>query len=376
MKFSCTRDNLQKALLLTSHLATKNVNLPILNNVLVRAEEGILRMTTTNLEIAISCILRGKIEEKGECTIPSKLFFDYVNLLTNEKIDLVFSQDTVSIECGEDKTKIKGIIASEFPLVPSVTTKISFELPLETLRRAIGQVLFAATTNEARPELTGVFILFDSKEGKTTLAATDSYRLAEAIIPLSKNEEQESVSVIVPSRTMIEISRILSVLKDDVEAPNTVTVHVSQNQIVFHCGNTELISRTIEGNYPDYQQIIPSVFQTHVVVDKEDMIKAVKTASLFSKQTLYDVTLETVTEKRNIFLKAMDVSRGENITSCQGEITGVNNVMTLNYRYFLDGLGAITEEKISLEMIDAANPCLIKPQGNTNYQYVIMPIRQ
>src|SRR3989338_1404015 len=376
MKFSCTRDNLQRALSLTSHIANKNVNLPILDNVLIRAQEGALRLTTTNLEIAISCTLRGKIEEKGEFTIPSKLFFDYVNLLPNEKIDLDFSEDTVSLSCASDKTKIKGLPAADFPLVPSVNTERSFEIPINAFRQAINRVLFAVTNNEARPELTGIFMKFFPREGKIVLAATDSYRLAESTISFSKKEEEE-ISVIIPARTMVEVSRVLSIAKDDIEIPTVVTTHLSQNQIVFLCGNTELISRTIEGTYPDYTQIIPTNFQTQTTIDRDDLMKAVKAASLFSKQHLFDVVLGIHPSTHEIVIKALDVNRGENTTSCSVDCSGPENIMTLNYRYLLDGLNACGGEKVCLQMIDASNPCLIKPVGHEGeYQYILMPIRQ
>ena len=376
MKFSCTRDNLQRALSLTSHVANKNANLPILDNVLIRAQEGALRLTTTNLEIAISCTLRGKIEEKGEFTIPSKLFFDYVNLLPNEKIDLEFSEDAVSLSCASDKTKIKGLPAAEFPLVPSVTIERSFDIPVEIFRQAINRVLFAVTNNEARPELTGIFMKFFPREGKIVLAATDSYRLAESTISFSKKEEEE-ISVIIPARTMVEVSRVLSIAKDDIEIPTVVTTHLSQNQIVFLCGNTELISRTIEGTYPDYTQIIPTNFQTQTTIDRDDLMKAVKAASLFSKQHLFDVVLGIHPSTHEIVIKALDVNRGENTTSCSVDCSGPENIMTLNYRYLLDGLNACGGEKVCLQMIDASNPCLIKPVGHEGeYQYILMPIRQ
>src|SRR3989339_1554678 len=181
MKLSCTRENLHQGLSITSHLTTKNTNLPILQNVLVKTEGGTIRFTTTNLEIAIHCTIRGKIEEPGEYTIPSKLFFDYISLLPNETIRIQADDQRVHIECGTHKTKINGLSSSEFPLVPHVEGGTSFQIPVESFKKALSQVLFAVATNESRPELTGVsfqFFNFEG-EGRLTLASTDSYRLAE-----------------------------------------------------------------------------------------------------------------------------------------------------------------------------------------------------
>lgn len=380
MKFSCTRDNLYQGLSITSHITTKNVNLPILNNVLMRVDGASIRLTTTNLEIAVSCLVRGKIEQGGEFTIPSKLFFDYVSLLPNEKIDLEMADETLSIHCGNYMTKIKGIPSSDFPLIPSVSADRSFTIKAESLRSALSQILFSVATNESRPELTGVSMHFENQgagKGKLVLAATDSYRLAEAHITLPEAPGEAPVSVIVPSRTLIELSRVLSVYKDEIDAPEAVTMSLSENQIVFAYGSTELISRTIEGNYPDYQQIIPKNFKTEAVIDREDMINAVKTASLFSKTGLFDVTLRFAPSPGALTVTAVDATRGENTASCAVDLTGESNEVTVNYRYVLDGLNAIRSDKVLFQMIDAANPCLVRPNDkDAGYLYVVMPIRQ
>jgi DNA polymerase III subunit beta len=378
MKLSCTRDNLHQGLSITSHLTTKNVNLPILQNVLVKAEGGVIRFTTTNLEIAISCSVRGKVEEAGEYTIPSKLFFDYVSLLPNETVTLEKDGEAVHIKSGSYKTKINGLASSEFPLVPSVQANRSYQIPVNEFKTALSQVLFSVATNESRPELTGIYTKFSPAEGESvlTLASTDSYRLSEKVIPLVSPIEQEDV-IILPSRTLAEINRILSVFKDDVESPSVVTLELSDNQAVFKYGSVELISRVIEGNYPDYQQIIPTQFNTEAILDRDDFIKSVKTASLFSRTGLFDVTLEFDPEERQLAVKAVDATRGENTTNCSAEVSGKNNNVTVNFRYLLDGLNAMKCEKVKFGMIDASNPCLVVPhESKDKHRYVVMPIRQ
>ncbi|MEK7452207.1 MAG: DNA polymerase III subunit beta, partial [Patescibacteria group bacterium] len=184
MKISCTRENLHQGLSITSHLVTKNINLPILQNVLLKAEGGIIKFTATNLEIAIKCSVRGKVEEPGEFTIPSKLFFDYVSLLPNEIIHLENIKEDLSIQCGEQKTKIHGLSAADFPLVPKVECEFAFNIPIEDFKKALSQVLFSVASNESRPELTGVLMHFYAfgNEGRLKLASTDSYRLSEKTV--------------------------------------------------------------------------------------------------------------------------------------------------------------------------------------------------
>src|SRR3989339_112350 len=353
MKLSCTRENLHQGLSITSHLTTKNTNLPILQNVLVKTEGGTIRFTTTNLEIAIHCTIRGKIEEPGEYTIPSKLFFDYISLLPNETVTLSTEEEGIDISCESYQTNIHGLPSSEFPLIPTVQTNRSYKIPVEDLKKALSKVLFSVASNESRPELTGVLLIFKpgEKEGSITLASTDSYRLSECLIPLISEISSED-SVILPARTLLELNRILSVFKDDVESPSAITLQLSDNQAVFQYGSVELISRIIEGVYPDYQQIIPTQFQTEVILDREDFIKSVKTASLFSRTGLFDVTLDFEPEKKEVFVKALDVNRGKNTTTCKADISGQVNHVTVNYKYLLDGLNAMSCDQILFQMID------------------------
>lgn len=378
MKLSCTRDNLHQGLSITSHLMTKNVNLPILQNVLVKAEGGNIRFTATNLEMAVNCSVRGKVEEPGEYTIPSKLFFDYVSLLPNETIRIQTDDTNVSVECGTFKTKINGLSSSEFPLIPRVDGDLSIQIPVEEFKKALSQVLFAVATNESRPELTGVsfnFYPFEG-EGRLRLASTDSYRLAEATVPVV-SPIQEPLSLVVPAKTLSEVNRILSVFKDDVELPSSITLSYSGSQVVFVYGPVELISRTIDEQYPDYQQIIPAQFRTQALIDRSDFIKAVKTASLFSKNGLFDVNLGFNSETKQLSVSATDATRGTNTTVCSADVSGQANNVTVNYRYLLDGLQAISADQVAFEMIDLGNPCLLSPKGGAEgYRYVVMPIKQ
>lgn len=377
MKFSCTKENLFQGLSITSHLTTKNVNLPILQNVFIKAEGGSIKLTSTNLEIAINCSVRGKIDEAGELTIPSKLFFDYVSLLPNETIHVSSDQNNILIECGNYKTKINGLSASEFPLVPKVEGEKSFQIQVDEFKKSLPQVLFSVASNESRPELTGVLMKFYNfeNEGRLKMASTDSYRLSEKVVPVLTQISSEN-QIVIPSRTLFEVARVLSVFRDEVDSPSNITLSLSKNQAVFNYGQVELISRVIDENYPDYEQIIPKQFQTKAVLDREDFMKAVKAASLFSKNGLYDVTLQFDPVKNSVEAQSIDATRGQNTSLCDAELVGQKNTVTINYRYLLDGLQAIGSDRIIFELIDASNPCLVTPEGKTEaYRYILMPIK-
>ncbi|MBI2551384.1 DNA polymerase III subunit beta [Candidatus Uhrbacteria bacterium] len=376
MKFSCTKENLHKALTITSHLPTRQANLPILQNVLLKAGQEGVRFSTTNLEMAVSCLVRGKVDEAGEHTIPSKLFSEYIALLPNEVVHILQEGDSVELICIKNKTKIKGIPSSEFPLVPSVHDERVYEIPVEALRSALSRVLFAVATNESRPELTGVSLRF-VKGGDLVMAATDSYRLAEAVIRFQGEVATEADAVILPAKTLQELNRILGVFRDEAEAPSCIAVGFSESQAVFRYGNVELTSRTIEGAYPDYRQIIPKTFETETVVDREDLVKSVKTASLFSHSGLFDVTLGFQPDEKVISITGNDVTRGENTAECDVEIFGKKNTVTVNFRYLLDGLQALQDTKTRLKLIDDSNPLLLSSEGASDqYLYLVMPIRQ
>lgn len=377
MKLSCTRENLYQGLSITSHAGGKNANLPILSNILLRADVGGLKLTATNLELTITCTIRGKVDQPGEYTLPAKLFSDYVSLLPNERVDLDLLDHAVSVVCDKTKTKINGIPANEFPLIPPVTGGVRFSVTAATFDAALGNVLFAVATNEARQALTGVFMHFDGLNDQLVLAATDSYRLAEKIIPLRERVEGER-KAIVPSRTLAELRRVLSVLRDNADAPESIDIELTETQIVFRYGTVEISSRTVEGVYPDYRQIIPKSSSTEIVLSKSAFAQAIKRTSLFSKAGLFDVKLEVNPTEKIVTLSAADVGRGENTVSIEGDVTGTANAVVLNFRYLLDGVNAMTSDRVVLKLIDAMNPCVVTPEHRPEdkYLYIVMPIRQ
>ena len=373
MKLSCTKENLSQGLSITSHISTKNVNLPILNNVLLKADQGGLKLISTNLEIALTCSVRGKLEQQGEYTVPSKLFYEFVSLLPDDIVNIDLHDDGLFVSCAKAKTTINGISPAEFPLIPPVEGEVKFEVGVADLKKALSQTLFATAMNEARPELTGVYMKF--KDGKLTMAATDSYRLSEVQLKApSKDQEYE---VIVPQRTLSELNRVFSVFKDDVEASQSVTMELANNQVVFHYASVELISRTIEGIYPDYRQIIPDKHETKVIVSRRDLIQAIKSVSLFAKQGLFDIKM-SAKPGGALTLFAQDATRGKNDVDLKSEIEGKECTMALNYRYVLDGLNAINSDEVEIRMIDPASPFVLAPHGEDveKFIYIVMPIRQ
>ncbi|MAF13497.1 MAG: DNA polymerase III subunit beta [Parcubacteria group bacterium] len=386
MKISCTQENLNQGLFVVSHIASKNTALQILNNVLIQASENTIKLSATNLEIGVSCIVRGKVEEEGDFTVQSRLLADYVGLLPKERVDLSIAKNSdpkeskdqvLGVSCKNNSTKVKGHPATDFPLIPQIDKKNVYALDYQDFHQAVSQTIFAVSTSETRPEINGV--LFNFADGKLTLAATDSYRLAEKSVALGKKSTSVPQKVIVPTRTLQELQRILGSFKDPaaISDINEVEIYLAENQILFVLGNIELISRLVEGQYPDYQQIIPQQQNTTATLNVSEFINATKTTSLFTRSGIYDVSLEFLPDKKETVVSSANNQLGENISRMSGEVSGDSNSIVINYRYLLDGLQNINTEQAEVSLIDSNSPCVLKPaKKDADYLYIIMPIKQ
>lgn len=377
MQFSCTQENLVQGLSVVSRVTGKNINLPILGNVLVKAEKGGIHFYATNLEISVGCTVRGRIETEGEYSVPAKLLFDYVSLLPSGKVEFALKEGGLEVNSNGQETVFRGMPANEFPLLPRPQKSSSFQLKANELRQAISQVVFAASLSESRPELSGVACLFNTAglQGKAAFVATDSYRLAEKAIPCL--EAGKTANVIVPARAMSEVLRVLSGYKDELEPPEHVGWCVADNQLVINYGSVELTSRLIEANFPDYQNIIPSSFKSEAVVSRQELLKAVKAASLFSRREINDVHLFFSPENGECAIESSDEGTGKTKMVIKGEVTGETNQVVLNFKYVADGLNSMLSDKVRLSVIGPMSPVLVLPVDTDQaYRYLVMPIRQ
>lgn len=378
MNFACTQENLAQGLAMVGHVSGKNVNLPILGNVLLKTENGGLRLSATNLEIAVSCLIRGKVESEGEYSVPAKLLLDYVSLLPSGKVEIELKEEGLEIRAVDQETIIKGMPASEFPLLPKLSKEEGYRLSAVELKRILGQVTFAASSSESRPELTGVACSFKIAEQgfEAAFAATDSYRLAERITVIAGGSKTER-RIIVPSRSMTELSRILTSYKDDIGTAEEAVWCCTENQLAVNFGSVELVSRLIEGSFPAYEDIVPKAFKTEAILPRVELQKAARAASLFSRQGMFDINLTLDPETGVCSVNSADQGTGKTKSMVKGAITGDQNSVTLNYRYLNDGLAAIGTDTVKLAMIDGGNPVLVLPDKSSEaYRYLVMPIRQ
>lgn len=375
MRLISTQENLKKALSITSHGTGKNINLPILSNILIRVKNGIIELISTNLEIGIIYQLRGKIEVEGEFTVDSKVITEYINLLPGENILLEVDDNSLQVECLNYQTKIRGESAQEFPLIPNVDQSNYYYCEADQLRQALNSVIFAASISDNRVELAGV--LFNFEDNELTLAATDSYRLAEKKLEIKAKNNFVKQRVIVPARTIQELLRILSNYSTEgvnINNKEGIKISVSDNQILFSIDSVELVSRLISGQYPDYQQIIPDKTQTTVRVNRSDFLRAAKATAIFSKVGINDINLELVSGK--IIISASSGQTGESRVEISADISGDNNEIAINYRYLVDGLNNLNSEEAIIGINSSNTPCVLTSDSDLSYCYVVMPIKQ
>lgn len=365
MKIICTQENLNNALLIVNHLATRNANLPILSNVLISAKDGVIYFSTTNLEMGIKTQVRGKVEKDGEYTVPARLLADYISLLPKENVTLEMEEDGLRVSGKNSQTLIKGLPAEDYPLIPEIGDDKQIVIKGKELKDLISQVAFAVSLDDNRPEISGA--LFSITENELVVAATDSYRLAEKKIKLKNNLTKK---IIIPLKTLQELNRII--VSDDKE----IQVLLSDNQVLFSFDGIKLVSRLIDGTYPDYEQIIPTEHKIVIELKNDQLIKAIKSAALFCKPGINDVKFSFIASKNELVVVSTNNSVGENITTIEAMITGGDIDIVFNYRYLLDGLNNINNDKVVIKLNNQGAPGMFSPIDNPDYLYIVMPIRQ
>jgi DNA polymerase-3 subunit beta len=365
MRLTCTQKELSSALTLTNKAVDVNNTLPVLNNVLLKAEGKKLYFTSTNLEIAIIYWVETEIKNEGEITLPSKLFTNYVNYLKDEVIDITAEEGDVAVKTSDSKTKIKGIPASEFPPIPLVEKEAEFIIKASDLKKAIDQVVFAAALNTTRPILSGVYFALD--KDKLKVVATDSYRLSEK--KLSVKNSGGDINCIIPAKTIIELGGVLDVFNEDVD----VNVVISKNQVMFTAGAVKLISRLIEGQFPNYEQIIPKDSKTKLKFSIPELSLVLKRINIFARENNNKVIFKVEPGKVTVTTETTQYGEGE--ITIKMEVEGVANEIALNSQFMLDALGHIKAEGVAVEIGEKTSPITIKPKGSNDYTHIIMPLK-
>lgn len=360
MKLQVTQENLAKALSSVARVANTRNTLPILANVLLQTVDNRLSISATNLDIAITHRIGSKIEKTGAVTVPARLMQDFVSSLPEGILKIELSDNKLKITTDQYQSTINGLAADDFPVMPAITAGSSWKVPAADLKEALSQIVFAASSDDARPVLTGVY--FHSINGEVVAVSTDSYRLAEH--RLGKNKA--AVNFLVPGSAAMDLLRIIS------DADKEVTVTHDDQQVLFQVGDVTLVARLIEGNYPDYRKLIPSKFATVAKLSRADLLNITKVSALFARESAGSITIKV--EDKTVSINAIASQLGENTASADAEIKGSGDV-TLNSRYLIDALNAFGGERIEFCFNGKLEPCILRSADDPKYLHLIMPLR-
>jgi len=373
MKISVLQENLAHGLNIVSRAVSPRSTLPVLANVLVATDEGRLRLSATNLELGITCWIGAKIMEEGSTTVPARTFTELVSTLADKQVDmsLTVRTQTLNMQCGSSNTDLKCIDSQEFPPMPTLDLTDGIQINVADFKEMIQQVAFAASTDEARPILTGVLITVDGE--MITLAAADGFRLSVRKAALSSGVPRP-VSATIPARALTELARIAG----DGDQAITMVLPPGRGQVIFHLKDVELVSQLIEGAFPDYEQIIPRGYQTRSVLSTSAFLKACKQAEIFAREGSHiariNITPGGELKPGTIMISGQSEETGFNQTEIDASIEGPPLLIAFNVRFLREVLDVIKTPNVALETTLDTAPGVIRPVGENSFLHVIMPM--
>lgn len=362
MKFSCVKDHLVKAVSTAERFTGKNLTLPILGNILLEARANSLLVVGTNLESAVQVLVPGKTESQGKVVIPGKILNSFLQTMYEEKVEIEERQKNLFIKTPTRSTRVNGVDPQDFPLVPSIKKSSTFFVEAAKLAQSISKVSPSVSFSEFKPEITGIY--FDVSKKSIKIASTDTFRLSEKNIALGQ-ESNSFFSFIVPNRVMLEAGKIFQD-KEKVEAS------IGESQVLFETEGTKIISRLIDGNFPEYASIIPKNFETTFFISKEEMVHTVRSSGIFASK-IQDITLKL--SKNTLEISSGNPEVGEYNETIPISFTGKEVSVSFNYRYLLDGIEVLEEEEIFIGLNGESLPSLFKNKSDNSFVYALMPIR-
>ena len=372
MKTVILKENLKEGVGVVERIAQKSLSLPILNNILIKGEKNLLSLTATNLEIGIRWWSLSKNEKEGEIVIPARLFSGFISFLPDGPLELRAEELFLNIRSGKYKSRIKGFSPEEFPILPQVNKEEGVGISGLEFCQALSQVFDVTSSSLSRTEISGVFFQFQKEQIK--IVATDSFRLAEKKI-FFKSPLDKEYSFILPQLTAREIINVFGENKGEIK------IYFSPNQVLFESmlgevkhPHIHLISRLVEGDFPDYQTIIPKKFETRAVISRNEFLNQIKSASLFSGK-ISEVKLSVLPQTEKIEVSSQSPDAGEYQSFLPGKIKGKPISASFNYRFLTEGLLKIKTPEVVFELINGEEPAVLKPAGAEDFLYVVMPIK-
>lgn len=379
MRVSVLQENLQKGLSIVNRAISSRPTLPILANVLLSTEDSRLKLSATNLELGISVWIGAKVEQDGAVTVPARTLYELVSNLSPERVDMELEvrTQTINLRCGGTTTNIKGIDASEFPLIPEASAD-GVAVPAHEFREMIEQVAFAAAKDDNRPVLTGILARFENNV--ITLASADGYRLSvrKAYI---ENPVKQVVSVIIPAKALQEVARIIS----DEDELIYISMPEGRSQVMFHLAEVDVVSSLIEGKFPDYEGIIPRKKSTLTTVYRDELLLACKRSEVFARDNAFTTKISILPSDDGVGPGEMRVrgqsnEKGDNESLVTASVDGTSVDISFNIRYLIDVLNVIKEDQVVIETNTSTDPGVVRPMrtdddGLDHFVHVIMPMR-
>lgn len=366
MKIVCSKENLLSGVQVVQRAVSSKNPLPILSGILIQTHEKGLKLAATDLEIGIECIIPVTVIEAGEVVLPAKYFSEIVRKLPDVKIEIETNQENNStiIKYAQSEFNINGFSAAEFPMLPQIEGIYNYHVKADLLKNMIRQVIFATSNDENRPIFTGV--LFELEEQELKLVTTDTHRLAFRRASLNNSNDQ-GCQFIIPGKTLNELSRIISSEEEN------ISINFNESQVLFESSNISLVSRLIEGQYPNYRQVIPSGHTSVIRIKTRELQESVERASLLADIGNNVIKIQVEQEKMVINSTAVEIGRvhEEIAIYLEGEVTNIS----FNARYLMDVLKVVDAEEINIELTGSLSPGIIKPVSNDNYLYLLLPVR-
>lgn len=362
MKVSVTQENLSKALNVVARVASSKTTLPVLSNILIKTENNRLLLAATNLEVAITEYIGAKVTSEGSLTIPARLLSEFIANLPKGTVDLRVDGTKLHVSSEKYQSTINGMLADEFPSLPEITSAAEVKIPAQIVKTAIAQTVLTASHDDTRPVLTGV--LCHTHDGALYFAATDGYRLAERKLQKLTDE----VKALIPASTLSDVARVIP---DDCDE---VVMLFDDSQVRFRMDDIEVTSRLIDGNFPDYRQLIPKETEIHASLSRNDFVRITKVASLFARESGGSITVTTEVDKQLVSIHSVASQLGEN-TSEASAVVDSEGAVTLNSRYLIEALSCFDTESIQFGFSGKLAPCVLTSDKDMDYQHIIMPLR-
>lgn len=363
MNFKISQKLLYKNINIVQKGVSNRSTLPILTGILVEAYDGKLKLTGTDLELGIVTNLKCEVIKEGSFVIDSKLFGEIIRKLPDLPIEIYVDNDNYAhINCDNSNFKIKVQPAIEYPKLPMIDDSKCLSISKDILKSMIRKTVFATSTDDFRPVLTGE--LFELYNNEIALVAIDQYRMAYKKIPINNDG---NIKIVIPGKTLVEINKILENIEEDIK------ISIASNHILFHLGNTSITSILIEGEFINYKDIVRNEYNSKVIVKTKDVQESIERASLLAKEGNNNlIKFEIVDDK-------MTISSNSEMGFVQEEVPitldGDDLTIAFNSKYILDGLKVIESEEIVMNFINNVNPCIIKPISDENYIYLVLPVR-